>query len=534
MSSFLFKNATIVDGSGKASYKASVLVDDGRIIRVDRSCRTATAEQVFDAEGYVLAPGFIDVHRHCDIKPFLDPSFGDAMLRQGITTTIVGNCGISMTPANPDPGIRRQADDYDEPVMGPAFEGISSFPGYVDALSAMDLPVNMGALIGTGNLRIAVNGFSPEALDDTGLARAHKIMEEAVRKGLHGFSSGLMYLPECHASEDDFKKLLSPIAGSDLVWATHIRGEGDSLVQSIREVVDIAECLDLNLEISHFKSCGMVNWRKEIFKAIAIIEEARAAGVRVSCDFYPYDGGSTTLLSMFPPAFAGGGPDAVVKACQDPEGVAALRDALERTYDGWDNYAKSLGWDRVIISSVTDEEDRKFIGLDMVDACVKNGFADPVELAAYLVAKTHGRASIITLSMCQDDIDTVARLPYSIVISDSIYAPTDHPHPRMYGAFPKIIRSYVNERGILGLEEAVHKMTGLPAVKYGIEGRGLVEEGMCADLNLFKPGLFRDWATYTDPAAFASGLEMCMIAGKVAVRSDAIVCRDGGRLLLRS
>ena len=198
------------------------------------------------------------------------------------------------------------------------------------------------------------------------------------------------------------------------------------------------------------------------------------------------------------------------------EGVDCFRKLASQEYEDWDNFCVTLGWERILISGVTEEHNKKFLGMDVKTAAEKFGFEDAYALAAYLMHDENGKTAIINMSMCQEDIDTVALLPYSIVISDSIYAETDTPHPRMYGAFPKIIREYVNERHLLTLEEAIKKMTSMPAKRMKLCGRGILQEGMYADINIFDSGKFRDCATFQNPTALATGLDVCMINGQIA------------------
>ena len=530
MARTLIKGAIIADGTGKKPYKGSVLIDGMRITGIITGEKLPEADTVIDASGKTLTPGFIDIHRHCDIKPFTDPHFGDIMLAQGITSTIVGNCGISMTPASPDAKTAEEAYDFDEPVLGPPFPAIKTYPDYLARLGKCRLPLNMGAMIGTGSVKIAVKGFSSAPYTEEEMEKARTLVREALDLGAPGISAGIMYIPECYSTTDEFAELLKPLGKSGRVLTTHIRGEGDSMVESVREVLEIAEKAGCPLEISHFKSCGMKNWRKEIHRAIALIEQARERGMDVTCDFYPYEGGSTALTTMLPPVFVAGDMKRALEKLGTAEGTEEFRKTASAEYDGWDNYCITLGWDRIIISGVT-EEYKDLIGLDMVTAARQAGFEDAFALAARLMHDGNGRASIINMSMCQEDIGTVAQLPYSIVISDSIYADTGNPHPRMYGAFPKMIREYVNERHILSLEEAVHKMTELPARRMKLKDRGLVKEGCFADLNIFDPSAFRDRATFRDPAVAAEGLSYCFINGTLVFRDGEVLKRDSGQIL---
>ena len=512
MKRILIQNGTVYDGLGGQPYQADLLVQDDRIVQIAPGI-TEQADQIIDATGKVVTPGFVDIHRHHDAKPLNDPHFGEVELAQGITTAVAGNCGISMTP-RPEKDADAQAYySFEEAVMGPI---------------GLDGPHTM---IGTGTVKICVKGFSDTPYTQQELDAARALIEEAMAAGAPGVSLGIMYLPECYSSTDEFAYILEPVGRYHRVITTHIRGEGDSMVQSVREVIEIARRVGCALEISHFKSCGMKNWGKDIHTAIADIEAARAQGMDVTVDFYPYEGGSTALTTMLPPVFVAGDMTRALEKLGTPEGVEEFRRTSSVLYDDWDNFCITLGWDRIIISGVVRPENEKFLGLRVTEAAEKFGFEDATALAAYLMHSEDGKTAIINMSMSQDDIDTVARLPWSNIISDAIYAKTDTPHPRMFGAFPKVLREYVAQRGIYTLQEAIRRMTSQPAARMGLVGRGSLQKGNYADILVFDPQKFTDYATFTDPARKATGLDWCLVNGEVAIDHDRRTSHNGGMVL---
>lgn len=520
MGTILLKNGIVYDGLGNPGVAGDVLIKEDKIEKVG-SLEDVSADQVIDVEGKVICPGFVDIHRHCDAKPLNDPAFGRRELAQGITTTVAGNCGISLTPCPEGDVGAREMYDFDEAVMGPMELGLpKSYGDYLEALEKAPLPVNFAAMIGTGAVKITVKGFADTPFTKEELDAARALIEDAMKRGAPGVSLGIMYLPECYSSTDEFAYILEPVGRYGRVIATHIRGEGDSMVESIKEVLEIAKKAGCALEVSHFKSCGVHNWKKQIHEAIALIEKARAEGQDVTCDFYPYEGGSTALTTMLPPVFVAGDMTKALERLGTPEGVEEFRVSSKKPYDDWDNFCVTLGWERIIISGVTEEKFKPMLGMTVTDAAEKFGYADPEALAADLMHEENGKTAIINMSMCQEDIDTVAKLPYSNIISDAIYAATDTPHPRMYGAFPKVIREYVGERGFYTLEEAIHKMTGLPAARMKLTGRGVLKEGSFADVLVFDPKRFADHATFQDPAQMATGLDYMFVNGKLTIRQD--------------
>lgn len=523
MSSLLIKNGMIYDGTGKDGFSADLLMKDDKIAAIGKL--DFGADEVIDAAGKAVCPGFIDIHRHCDAKFLQNPSFGEVELAQGITTVVVGNCGMSLTPSPKAPGAAKEMYDFMEPVIGSGCGELklSRFPDYLDAMDKTPLPFNVASMAGTGSIKITVKGFADTPYTKEELQAAAELVEETLKAGAAGISMGIMYLPECYSTADEFAEMLKPAGRLGAVVTSHIRGEGDSLVPSIKEIIEIGRKAGCAVEISHFKSCGMKNWRKDIFEAIRLIEEARASGQDVTCDFYPYDGGSTALTTMLPPVLVTGKMTEALARLGTPEGVEEFRKASAASYPDWDNYAVTLGWNRILISSVYREENRRFLGLTVAEAAERFGFEDAAACAAHLMHADEGKTAIINMSMCQDDIDVIAKLPYSLVISDSIYADTDTPHPRMYGAFPKIIREYVKERKLYTLAEAVHKMTQMPAKKMKLSGRGELAVGAYADVIVFDPDIFRDNATFTDSARLATGLALSVIGGKIVWKDDARV-----------
>ena len=520
MDRILIQNGTVYDGLGGAAYQADLLLEDGRIAKIAPGL-TDTADVVIDAAGKAVTPGFVDIHRHHDAKPLNDPNFGQVELAQGITTAVSGNCGISMVPRPSDDTAAKAYYAFEEPVLGPiGLDGPRSYRDYLAALERASLPLNTAAMIGTGTVKICVKGFADTPYTQQELDDARGLIEDAMAAGAPGVSLGIMYLPECYSSTEEFAYILEPVGRYGRRITTHIRGEGDSMVQSVREVIEIARRVGCALEISHFKSCGMKNWGKDIHTAIADIEAARAEGMDVTVDFYPYEGGSTALTTMLPPVFVAGDMSRALQRLGTPEGVEEFRRTSSVLYDDWDNFCITLGWDRIIISGVVLPENQKFLGLTVTDAAEKFGFEDAVALAAHLMHSEDGKTAIINMSMSQADIDTVARLPWSNVISDAIYAKTDTPHPRMFGAFPKVLREYVGERGIYTMEEAIKRMTSQPAARMGLTGRGSLQVGNWADVLVFDPARFTDHATFTDPAQKATGLDYCIVNGQIAIDHD--------------
>lgn len=284
----VIRGGLIIDGTGAKARQADLLIENDRIAAVGTIGDIENAETI-DAAGKIVCPAFVDIHRHLDAKPLLGSPM-EVELRQGVATAVAGNCGFSLAPSGGSFAVEKRENDI--PILGRYPDAWRfSFPEYLDELGKSSPALNIGAMLGLGALRISLNGFSDAPLTDGQLASGRDMIAEALSAGAAGISAGIMYLPEFYTTHDEYKALLSPLRGGKKPFVTHIRGEGDSLVSSVDEVLRIAKESECPLEISHFKSCGMLNWGREIHRAIEKIEKARALGQDVTVDFYPYIGG---------------------------------------------------------------------------------------------------------------------------------------------------------------------------------------------------------------------------------------------------
>ncbi|MDR1444692.1 MAG: amidohydrolase family protein [Treponema sp.] len=512
----------IVDGSGDPPFRGDIVVEDGFIREISVSGVHKNPGETIDAGGALVCPGFVDLHRHCDTAA-LGENFGLIELSQGITSCFAGNCGMAPVPNAPD--TRQALQNYLAPCLG-SFESESfrSHRDYLARLQSVSMPLNMGFYAGMGALRIGAKGFDSGPYTRAEMSRAQDLLREALDCGAFGMSIGLMYVPELYSSAAEIASLASAMKGRGIL-CTHMRWETEHLVKAVKEVIGIAKKAEVPLEISHFKAAGLKAWHGVLHEAIETIEAERAGGMDITVDFYPYDCGSSTMMQMLPPSFLAAGVEQALAGLGKSENVEKLRKLLAEGEENWDNLSQTIGWDRTIISSVNLEENRKYLGKSVTACAQEYGFRDEADMAAALMHSEKGKVAIINRSMSAEDIDTIARLPYSSLISDALYGDTKTPHPRLYGAFPRFLRDFVQERKVLDLPTAIRKMTSQPAGRVGLNDRGLLRPGCRADILVFDPDRFRDQADYLNPAQPATGLDYAIIGGKIAYRQGIILSR---------
>lgn len=525
----VIQNGLIVDGSGTPRFLGDILIEKGIIRKVGvLESGQIEGSQRIDAQKKIVCPGFIDLHRHCDLA-VLSEGFGEIELRQGITTCLCGNCGMAPVPNLP--AFREELFHYLEPCLGKAGDlACSTHRQYLELLQKTELPLNIGFLAGMGAIKIAARGSSRGPFTSEQMKQAREYLFQAMEAGAFGMSIGLMYVPEAYSSWQEVAQLAEVLSGKGILCA-HMRWETEQLPLAVQEVIQIAKHAGIPLEISHFKAAGTKAWGKAMDTALELIERERAGGMDITLDFYPYDCGSSTMMQMLPPGFLSEGSEKAIAGLDRDENIQRLRRMLEEGEPGWDNLSKTIGWDRTLVSSATLAENQKYLGKS-VSACAKEyGFEDEADFVARLLFSEQGRVAIINRSMCQEDIDRVVQLPYSMLISDALYGDMEHPHPRLTGAFPKFIREYVLERKLLSLEEAIRKMTLLPAQRLSLKDIGEIREGKRADILIWDETHFRDRSTYLQPMELCDGPDYALIGGDIAVQKGQIQSWNLGRVL---
>lgn len=527
MMDYIFRDVLIVDGTGKKPFRADVALADGKIAAVG-NLGDIPASRVIPGRGRCLTPGFVDVHRHGEAAAFR-PGYGKAELSQGLTSVINGNCGLSMAPVQGS--YRREILDYLAPVVGDMPEGcdFSTIGEYSQQLRETRQRIHNGMMVGMGTLRGCAAGFRDGELTDEEYRFIWTQLEQGLAEGALGVSMGLGYAPECFYDTAGMIRSLEPLRGSGRIIAVHMRQEGDEVVQALEEMLLVARQLKTPMQISHLKAIGKRNWNRCVPIMLDMLERARDEGVDVTVDVYPYPAGSTQLIHVLPPEFQAGGMDALTDALLDPEKRAIMRRRMETATD-FENLSLLVGWENIQATSLRKPENRIYEGKNILEiAAMQN--KDPYDAVFDLLASEHCAPSMIDRITHQDDIDRILRKPWSSVISDATYPENGLMHPRVYGNVPHLIEEYVMDRKILTLEDAVYKVTGLPARRFGLAGKGIIAPGMDADLCLFDPANVRQTGTWTEPDKLAAGMDMVFVMGKPALEDGVFTDHFGGCVL---
>ena len=527
MFDILLRGGTVIDGTGRAAFAADIAVKDGKIAEVGHLPR-ADAGSVVDCTGLTVTPGFIDIHRHADGAVFR-PDFGEWELRQGLTTIVSGNCGLSAAPFGPaNAGAIRS---YLQPITGtlpPTLES-ATLAGYFRSLPA--LPVNVGMLVGAGVLRADAAGYQLTALADGHYAAIHRAMERALADGALGVSLGLGYAPECFYTTRELIRALAPIAGQNIPLTVHMRQEGGGVCQSVEEMLLVARELRVPLHISHLKAMGRDNWGSKIPQALAMLQKAKDEGMDVGCDVYPYTAGSTQLLHILPPEFLEGGMDAVVRRLADPAQRQTLAHRIEDG-GGFDDIAKLAGWDGIFLSSLHCPEDERFLGKSIAEEAAME-HKTPLDSCCDLLIREHCQVTMIDFMAAEEDIAAILRSPLSCLISDATYPTEGMPHPRVYGSCTRLLQHFVREKGVLSLEEGVRKLTLEPARALRLPGKGVIAVGADADLCVFDPAALSERGTYQQPCRTAEGMTAVFVGGQLAVENGRPTGVRNGRIIRR-
>jgi N-acyl-D-amino-acid deacylase len=518
----LIRNAAIFDGSGLSGFKGNVCIRDGLIVDAEET--KADSKMTIEAKGLACAPGFIDMHSHNDMALPFDNRL-ESMIRQGVTTSVIGNCGFSLAPVNEERiDLMKKEIDLFAPPGQEVDITWRTFKEYLGSLVHNKTSMNIVPLVGFGAVRMAAGpGYENRKPTSDELEGMKILVKEAMDAGAFGLSTGLIYAPQVYAETSEILELAKVVAEYNGLYFSHIRGEGATLIQAVRELISIVEESGCRGgQIAHHKVAGKPFWGASE-TTLKMIAEANEKGLQIACDQYPYNRGATSLITVLPPWVHEGGIDAILENLRDTQIRKRIESDIEAGIEGWENMIKEAGWEGIYISSTKTEKWTGIEGHSLQTIAKQRGYSNPFELLVDLLLDEKGEVGMTMQSMGEEDIHRIMRSPHTMVGTDGEgVSPTGvlgygKPHPRFYGTYPRILGKYVREEGLLTLENAIWKMTGFPAKQLGLDDRGRIQAGMVADLVLFNPKTVIDRATFTDSHLFPEGIHEVIVNGMQVV-----------------
>lgn len=518
----LIQEGRVVDGTGGPSYQADVAVRNGRVAAVG-DLASAVAADTVDASGRVVAPGFVDMMGQASHPLAFHPPSAESKLRQGITTMLSGE-GWSPAPL----------DDRTATDLGDGIEREitwRTYDEYLSVLEAEGVALNVVHTVGAAQVRRMVLGDEDVEPTAEQMDRMQRLVEEAMEDGASGLSTALIYPPGSYATTGELVQLARAAGRHGGTYFTHMRNESHRVLEAVEEAIRIGREADMPVHIFHLKAAGRENWGL-MEEALDRIREARAQGHEVTADIYPYVRNGIGLGSFLHPRHFADGREAFLETLSDPDVRRRLREEVETT-DDWENWYRHVGedWGEVLIADVGSEEDTDLLGRSLAEAAEHRG-VDAWTLFFDLVQE--GGVSVNPRSMNQEQKRQALRAPF--VAFDTDASPmdperVDSAHPRAFGSFPRVLAKYVREHGVLSLEEAVRRLTSLPADILGLEDRGTIRPGARADLVVFDPERVRDRATFEDPLLFAAGIDDVFVNGRAVLRDGRVTGERPGTLV---
>lgn len=525
----IIRGGTVIDGTGAARRRDDVAIADGRITEVGTIAADGRPE--LDATGLVVAPGLINVLSHAYETLQQDPR-GLSDLHQGVTTEVFGE-GYSLGPV-----IGRVEEIVD---LTPRPDGVrAGWPRLADFLEALEsngVGPNVASFVGAHNLRAIHAGSDERPLAEDELRAACEVLEEELAAGALGVGSSLLYAPGVYASTEELTAYARVVAAHDGLYISHIRDEAAHLEDAISELIDIARTSTSRAQVWHLKASGRDNWPR-MSEALRLIEDARAEGLQITADVYPYEAGGTSLAASIPPWHFDGGEQALLRRITDPATRATIISEIRASDGSWENIYLDAGGAEGVLLQGGRGRNAETAGRTLAQVAVDRGASDPLEVLLDLVAEDPDTEALY-FCMSEHNIDLALQRGWVGVCSDAeapaAEAPfTDAPtHPRAYGSFARVLGPYVR-RGVLPLEEAVRRMTGLAAENLRLADRGVIRVGAWADLAVFDPATVTDHATYSDPHRYATGVRHVLVNGVIALRDGEPTGRLAGRALRRA
>ena len=510
---YAFNDALVYDGTGNPPRKGSVGIARGKIIRI--SSQTLQANTRINSQGLALCPGFIDMHSHSDVVSLAERGLKRKMtsekVLQGVTTEVNGNCSFSAAPVSQE--YSHLIADFMEPLGH--FDYTVSWSTYREFLSTVEkagLATNFVGLVGHGALRIASMGMKNREANEAELSRMKSLLEESLSGGAFGMSTGLLYTPGSFAGPQELTALCGVVAEHKGIVASHMRDYGDHIQDSVGEVLGWARATNVRVQISHYMLVGQANWGKSKIAA-ELVDAGRKSGVDVAFDQYPYTAGMTDLKAALPPWTAEGGLEEFKKRLRNPGVRQRAKSDMIQGLENWESISRRIGWQNVVIGFC---ENRKELEGKTIVQCADEEGKSVEDFVFDLLLDESSSPLIVIHMMNEGDVKSLMKHPLQMFGTDGIPTP-GKTHPRTLGSYPRILRKFTIEDGVLTMQDAIRRMTSFPASRMGLNDRGLVAEGFAADLVIFDPARIKDRGTFEQPNQYPDGVCHVFVNGVAAV-----------------
>ena len=536
MCELLIKNGTIIDGTGSPAFLSDISVKNGKIEKIEPSL-TMDCHKVLDASNKIICPGFIDIHSHTDATILIN-SKAESKIRQGITTEIVGNCGMSAAPVTPDflTELKEHltvTSDYGK--AGDIGKFWMTFGEYIQYLNDLPLGINLMPLVGYGTLRCAAMGLKNGPPTQKEMRTMEGLLEKCLEQGAAGMSTGLEYVPDAHCHTDELIQLCRVIERNNKLYASHIRGESHTLFPAVEEAIRTAEISGCRMEISHLKLGGKFNWGKTD-QLFALLDKAVSRGVRLSWDQYPYIAWGTGLADYIPRWVQEAGHQKLIENLSQKSTRKQIRREIEDAIKIGTHAYNTAPWENVQIAMVKSSEYKFAEGKSVAKTATAVGL-DPLDFIFDLLIAEKGSVPTLVFCMDEEDIKAIMKHPLTIIASDGRAVAdygalhTGSTHPRYYGAFPRVLGKYVRDEKVLSIETAIQKMTSMPAKIMGLGNRGTLAPGMIADITIFDPKTVSDMATFENPHQYSKGVEKVILSGNIIIDQGVHTNKLSGQVI---
>ena len=540
---YLIRNGVIADGTGKECFAGSVLIKDSKIEAVfpgkDNAHAAAAAQNaaVVDAQGGYITPGFVDIHRHGDWKA-LTRGDDELLCRQGITSVVNGNCGLSAAPQGGE--HEEETEHFLRSFIGAkprtAFQGeeqavdpASSMEAYLSSLRKVKRSVHTGMLVGGGTVRASVAGYGSQPLTEDEEEQIRQKIVQSLDAGAVGVSLGIGYEPEYAYDEAGLVRVLEPLRGRDTAVAVHIRTEGDGSDKAVAEMIRVCRALDVPLHLSHMKCIGKRNWRVTCKTELKQVQKAREGGLDVTMDAYPYITGSTQLVHLIPPRFQSKGTQALLEYLADPSVRRQITQELKKPSGEYENIVELAGFENIMAIGTRSAEFAPFEGRTILEIAGERN-QDPYDTLYDILLAERCECAMLDTYGCEEDLIDFLKNETCSLISDAIYPEGGHCHPRVYDSFPRFLIKYVRDNQVFTVEEAIQKMTSLPASVFHLD-RGVLEAGKEADICVFHLENLKSHATFSHPDQLCTGFDHVFTAGVPVVIQDRWTGTGAGEML---